>query len=115
MVDTHQRQSTILIDGYSYLEVFSGEQPCPREGTTIVTVTYGDRLGYLEQLVADALSFTEIDEVLIVSNAATAPVDELAERWPGRVRVIQLAENSGSANGYAVGIEAALANGAEYI
>lgn len=116
MVDIREPHSTILIDGYSYLEVFSGtDRQSRKEGTTIVTVTYGDRLGYLEHLVADALSFAEIDEVLIVSNAATAPVDELAERWPGRVRVIQLAENSGSANGYAVGIEAALANGAEYI
>jgi GT2 family glycosyltransferase len=116
MVDIREPNSTIYVDGYSYREVFAGtEQAQPKLGTTIVTVTYGDRLGYLDQLVTDALGFSEIDEVLIVSNAATAPIDQLAARWPGRVRLIELDENSGSANGYAVGIEAALASGAEYI
>ena len=42
--------------------------------TTIVTVTYGDRLRYLEQLVERALGFAAIDRVLIVSNASTAPL-----------------------------------------
>ena len=83
--------------------------------TTVVTVTYGDRLAYLLQLIERALAFVEIYEVIVVSNAALAPLDPLPERWPGRVRVIELQHNTGSANGYAVALEAALAGGADYI
>ena len=83
--------------------------------TTIVTVTYGDRLGYLQQLIERALAFAAIERVLVVSNAATAALDTLRERWPEQVELIELPHNSGSANGYAVGIEAALQRGAEYI
>ncbi|MFL9812458.1 glycosyltransferase [Stutzerimonas sp. VN223-3] len=83
--------------------------------TTVVTVTYGDRLAYLQLLVERVLAFTEISEVIVVSNAALAPLEQLLERWPGQVRLIQLQHNTGSANGYAVAIEAALAGGADYI
>jgi GT2 family glycosyltransferase len=83
--------------------------------TTVVTVTYGDRLAYLQLLVERALAFTEISEVVVVSNAALAPLEQLLERWPGQVRLIQLQHNTGSANGYAVAIEAALTGGADYI
>ncbi|MEK0363960.1 glycosyltransferase [Pseudomonas sp. CBC3] len=83
--------------------------------TTVVTVTYGDRLAYLQQLIERALAFVEINEVIVVSNAALAPLEQLPERWPGKVRLIQLPHNTGSANGYAVALEAALAGGADYI
>ncbi|AHL76061.1 glycosyl transferase family 2 [Stutzerimonas stutzeri] len=83
--------------------------------TSLVTVTYGDRLAYLQQLIERALTFVEIDEVIVVSNAALAPLEQLSERWPGKVRLIQLQHNTGSANGYAVALEAALAGGADYI
>ncbi len=83
--------------------------------TTVVTVTYGDRLAYLQQLVDRALAFDEISEVIVVDNAALAPLESLTERWPGRVRIIRLGHNSGSANGYAVALEAALESGTDYI
>lgn len=83
--------------------------------TTVVTVTYGDRLPYLQQLVERALGFAEISDIVVVSNASTAPLTELAARWPGRVRLIELHENTGSANGYAVALKAALEGGADYI
>lgn len=83
--------------------------------TTIVTVTYGDRLGYLEQMVERSLKFAEVRDIIVVSNASLAPLQTLVERWPGRVRLIRLEQNTGSANGYAVALEAALADGAEYI
>ncbi len=83
--------------------------------TTVVTVTYGDRLPYLQQLIERALSFTAISDVVVVSNAALAPLDQLTERWPDQVRLIELTENTGSANGYAVGLQAALAADADYI
>ncbi len=83
--------------------------------TTVVTVTYGDRLPYLQQLVERALSFEQIRDVVVVSNASSAPLDSLAARFAGRVRLIELPSNTGSANGYAVALDAALASGAEYI
>lgn len=83
--------------------------------TTVVTVTYGSRLPYLQQLIERALSFTEISDVVVVSNASLAPIEQLAARWPDQVRLIELSENTGSANGYAVGLQAALAAGADYI
>jgi len=83
--------------------------------TSVVTVTYGDRLPYLQQLIERALSFDDISEVVVVSNASLAPLDQLVRRWPDQVRVIELAENTGSANGYAVGLEAALATDADFV
>ncbi|MCQ4264364.1 glycosyl transferase family 2 [Stutzerimonas stutzeri] len=92
--------------------------PCEaplRRQTTIVTVTYGDRLIYLRRLIEQAFAFEQIARVVVVSNASAAPLEQLTSRWPGQVRVIPLAQNTGSANGYAVGLEAALAEGAQYI
>ncbi|RRW39990.1 glycosyltransferase [Pseudomonas luteola] len=83
--------------------------------TTVVTVTYGDRLRYLEQLVERALGEPEIDQVVVVNNASTVSLASLEQRWPNQVMLINLSENTGSANGYAVAIEAALASGAEHI
>jgi len=83
--------------------------------TTVVTVTYGNRLAYLQQLIERALSFAEISDVVVVSNASLASLDQLLERWPGRVKLIELQHNTGSANGYAVALDAALAGGADYI
>src|SRR5690606_29278945 len=66
-------------------------------------------------MIERALSFVEISDVVVVSNAALAPLHQLAERWPGKVRLIELQHNTGSANGYAVALEAALAGDADYI
>ncbi|EXF47201.1 glycosyl transferase family protein [Pseudomonas sp. BAY1663] len=104
----YRRQSAQIID------FMPCEEPLKRR-TTIVTVTYGDRLAYLQRMIETALTFDEIGQVLVVSNASSAPLEQLLERWPARVRLIELERNTGSANGYAVGLEAALLAGAEYI
>jgi GT2 family glycosyltransferase len=96
------------------LAVSSSETEARRQ-TTIVTVTYGDRLIYLRRLIEQAFAFEQITRVIVVSNASSAPLEQLTSRWPGQVRLIPLAQNTGSANGYAVGLEAALAEGAQYI
>ncbi len=83
--------------------------------TTLVTLTYGDRLPYLQTLIERSLACPEIGHVIVVNNAATAPLATLTQRWPTQVRIIDLPTNTGSANGYAVGIDAALKAGAEYI
>ncbi len=91
------------------------DEPTMKPQTTIVTVTYGDRMAYLRRLIEQAFAFEQITRVVVVSNASSAPLEQLSSRWPGQVEVIQLEQNTGSANGYAVGLEAALAEGAQYI
>ncbi|MEB0079172.1 glycosyltransferase [Pseudomonas sp. CCI3.2] len=83
--------------------------------TTLVTLTYGDRLPYLQTLVSRSLASSQIERVIIVSNASVAPLESLTRAWPGQVEVIYLQQNTGSAKGYSVGIQAAIDAGAEYI
>lgn len=83
--------------------------------TTLVTLTYGDRLHYLTTLIERSLACAEIAQVIVVNNAASADLGQLLRRWPVQVQIIDLPSNTGSANGYAVGINAALQAGAEYI
>lgn len=83
--------------------------------TVLVTLTYGDRLEYLEELLARAFREKDITRAIVVSNASVAELDKLFMLWPNRVQVIELDSNTGSANGYAVGIEAALKSGCDFI
>lgn len=83
--------------------------------TTLVTLTYGDRYNYLHTLISRSLESPQIERVIVVSNASSAPLQTLVETWPKHVQVIELPHNTGSANGYAVGIQAALDAGAEYL
>lgn len=83
--------------------------------TTLVTLTYGDRLPYLQTLVSRSLASSQIERVIIVSNASVAPLESLTQAWPDQVEVIYLQHNTGSAKGYSVGIQAALDAGADYI
>ncbi len=83
--------------------------------TTLVTVTYADRIGYLRELLSRAFDVEEIARAVIVSNASTSNLELLERQWGPRLRVIRLQQNTGSANGYAAGIAAALADGAPYI
>jgi GT2 family glycosyltransferase len=83
--------------------------------TVLVTLTYGDRLEYLEELLARAFREKDITRAIVVSNASVAELDQLFMLWPNRVQVIELDSNTGSANGYAVGIDAALKTGCDFI
>jgi len=92
------------------------QEPHAMNGTTtLVTLTYGQRLHYLTTLVSRSLGNPRIQRVIIVNNASTDNLRSLCDSWPGQVEVIDLPTNTGSAVGYKVGIEAALASGAEYI
>ncbi|MBP1121552.1 glycosyltransferase [Pseudomonas syringae] len=86
----------------------------PRQ-TTLVTLTYGDRFSYLHTLISRSLESPLIGRVIVVSNASTAPLQVLCDKWPDRVQVIWLPHNTGSANGYSVGINAALQTGDDCI
>lgn len=81
----------------------------------LVTVTYGARGHLLAQLVDRFLGEDGRRQVIVVSNAATSDFTPILTRWPDRVKLISLEKNGGSANGYAMGIGAALQTGAPYI
>jgi GT2 family glycosyltransferase len=83
--------------------------------TTLVTLTYGNRLCYLNALIHRSLACGLIERVIVVNNASAADLSSLRDSWPEQIELIDLPSNTGSANGYRVGIEAALGLGAEYI
>ncbi|MFM0640723.1 glycosyltransferase [Paraburkholderia metrosideri] len=85
------------------------------ERTVVVTVTYKDRIEFLEVLVQRVLQDDGVGCVYIVSNASTSNLKRLETEWGDKVRIIRLSSNTGSANGYGVGIQAALADGAEFV
>lgn len=81
----------------------------------LVTVTYGDRIKYLAQLLDRALGEEGVSQSVVVSNAAISDLSQLKAKWGRRVVIVDLPSNTGSAQGYAIGIRTALALGAEYI
>src|SRR5664279_1672553 len=82
---------------------------------TVVTVTYADRLKFLMESVSRVLDNKNIANVVVVSNASTSALMQLERTFGASVSVIRLPENTGSANGYAVGITEALRSESDYI
>ena len=91
------------------------EKPAINNGLVLVTVTYGDRIRLLSQLLDRALGEEGVPRALVVNNAASSDFSQLKAKWGHRIVIVELPFNTGSARGYAVGIQAALALGAEYL
>jgi GT2 family glycosyltransferase len=72
----------------------------------VVTVTYGDRQRFLDQVIARVLSFAQVANLIVVNNASIHPMVNTDER----VTVLNNAENEGSAGGYHKGIKYAFEN-----
>lgn len=88
--------------------------PC-REKIICVTVTYGERRGLLRQ-VLDALPAQGVARVVVVDNGARWPVKgELTAAYGDFVDVVEMGRNTGSAAGFAAGMQRALDIGAEYL
>jgi hypothetical protein len=85
------------------------------DATALVTVTYADRIHFLDELLRRAFDVEGMAHAVVVSNASRSDLTLLEERWGARIHVIRLTENTGSANGYAVGIQAAIDAGAGYL
>jgi GT2 family glycosyltransferase len=83
-----------------------------RESVVAVTVTYGDRLGFVERQARALLAQGGLAERIVVANGSDAA---LAARHSLGAAVIALPRNVGSASAFAAGIEAALAKGAQSI
>lgn len=80
-----------------------------------VTVTYGNRQSLLQQMLAD-LPSQGIAKVVVVNNGAHWAVAEtLAAQHGALVDVIDMGHNTGSAGGYAAGIQRAYDLGAEFV
>jgi len=82
-----------------------------------VTVTYGDRFYLLKQVIDSALE-EGVSQVIVVDNASSDESREKLreyERASGRISVVYIDENTGSAGGFKRGIERALEVGSEFI
>lgn len=82
----------------------------------VVTVTYGKRWELLKEVLAAVISHhPAITDVIIVDNASEDNIPELSGKWMSdKIKVIRLKENTGSANGFKVGLQAALNTGTEF-
>ena len=89
--------------------------PISDRNITLVTVTYGDRIRYCAELLRRAFDDEGIAHAVIVSNNSTSNLEQLEQRWGERITVVRLPANTGSANGYAEGITAALSRKAQYL
>ena len=76
-----------------------------------VIVTYGDRFKYLSKVI-DSVLKNKINKTIVVDNAyarnSSLKLQELAKSLAGKLKVIRLKRNIGSAGGFKKGIEEAL-------
>jgi len=91
--------------------------PAP-ENVCVVTTTYGHRWPFLAQVLEAVLS-QGVAGAVVVDNASppanAARIGRLAEKSGGRLQVVRLEENLGSAGGYKAGLRRALDAGPEYL
>ena len=82
-----------------------------------VTVTYGNRIHFLIEVIQATL-LQGIDKIIIVSNGSSLETKNKLielENTDKRIQVIDLKENTGSANGFHQGIKQAYDSGFNYI
>ncbi|MEM7734663.1 MAG: glycosyltransferase [Deinococcota bacterium] len=83
----------------------------------VVTVTYGDRFGLLEQVLTAVLA-AGVGQVVVVNNASEGSSQQDLTRFATthpNVHVLTMSHNLGSAGGYAAGIDAASPLACEFI
>lgn len=77
-----------------------------------------NRGGQLRECLAGLAAQTRpLDAVIVVDNASTEPIREILEQEHRRFRLgyVRIDSNTGSAGGFAAGVEAALAAGADWV
>lgn len=78
----------------------------------VVTVTYGERWHLLRQVIEElGASQEEVSHIVVVDNGCAVPIASRTGELGSRLQIInvRLEQNTGSAQGFRVGIEAALA------
>jgi len=87
-----------------------------KSSVCVVTVTYGNRKKYLEQVINACIKEENIKKILVVDNASSCDKDFFDSFNTNKIDWIRLEENTGSANGYHVGIkEAYETSGCEFV
>jgi GT2 family glycosyltransferase len=81
----------------------------------VVSVTYGARRHLVEQMLFQVLNESCVGSVVLVDNGSVESLEDIEGKWPGRVDVIKMGGNFGSAAGYAAGIQHALKKSAVFI
>ena len=83
--------------------------------TTVVTVTYGSRWGFLRQTLRSALDGGADDAVVIDNGSAEQIAPNVSSTFASKVLTLRFEENRGSAGAYYEGIRAALSAGSEFL
>lgn len=81
----------------------------------VVTVTYGDRQSFLQEVLAGLVGQGVARAVVVDNGAHWNVASTLAEQYGAFVDVVDMGHNTGSAGGYAAGIQRAYDLGAEFI
>lgn len=77
----------------------------------VLTVTYGNRWDFLQQVLKRVLSF-EVNEVVVVDNGSSYDLAKRIENMSEQtITLLQQEENIGSAGGYKVGLEYIFSSG----
>lgn len=74
----------------------------------VVTVTYGDRARYLSQLIEVCLGLESVSNIVVVDNCSSCGDGFFTSFKNDKIHHVYLDSNTGSANGYKVGIQYAL-------
>lgn len=82
---------------------------------TVVTVTYGNRKKFVNQLIKAVLN-EKIFNLIIVDNGSEWDIDYYDKGYKkGLISVLKMGENTGSAMGFYSGIEYAINSGSKYL
>ena len=92
-----------------------GSAVADSERVVAVIVTYNRRDLLLEALAAVRAQQRPLDQVIVVDNASTDGTAEAVRAAFGEVQLAELGANYGGAGGFAYGMAAALADGADLI
>lgn len=76
---------------------------------SVVTVTYGSRFNYLSKLISAVLKDAHTEKLVIVSNGSNdiSQIQVAANENSGKIELVQLPVNVGSAKAYRLGLEKA--------
>lgn len=78
------------------------------ESVTVITVTYGNRWKYLNDILISISSLTNVETIIVVDNCSSYNVADSCGKISSKINVITLDENKGSAIGYSIGIQEAI-------
>lgn len=84
---------------------------------TVVTVTYGSRFDYLSKLIEAVLKDEHTEKLIIVSNGSNniAEIQSVADNHNGKIVVVSLPQNVGSAKAYRLGLTTARETACDFI